>query len=109
MSAPLPPTTGPGRLALPMREESGLACALAVTREEQATEREVFRRGDRTWHIERGPAASSPDVGAAAPALDEVEVEKGLAPVVEHAGRLLDDAGPGEDLPEHRGEVVEEL
>src|SRR5215469_3290362 len=58
---------------------------------------------------ERGPAASSPDVGAAAPALDEVEVEKGLAPVVVHAGRLLNDAGPGEDLPEHRGEVVEEL
>ena len=36
-------------------------------------------------------------------------MEKGLAPVVEHAGRLLHDAGPGEGLPEHGSEIVEEL
>jgi len=38
-----------------------------------------------------------------------VKVEKGLAPVVEHARRLLHDARPGDDLREHAGEIVEEL
>src|SRR5262245_7945058 len=92
-----------------MRDESGLGRALAVEREEQATEREAFRRGDRAWYVERGPTVPSPDVGAAAPILEEVEVEKGLAPVVEHPGRLLHDAGPSEDLREHGGEIVEQL
>src|SRR5215510_12285368 len=88
-----------------MRDESGLGRALAVEREEQATEREAFRRGDRAWYVERGPTVPSPDVGAAAPILEEVEVEKGLAPVVEHPGRLQHDAGPSEDLREHGGEI----
>src|SRR5262245_64096001 len=99
MSAPLLPTTGPGRLALRVRAgwapsrlafsarvDSRLGHELMVTRAEETTKRETLRCRDWPRHVERGPAVAPLDVGAAPASLEQMEMQEGLASRVEDAG-----------------------
>jgi hypothetical protein len=79
-----------------------------VTHPQLAQERSASRRGEGSREVALRPACPRAlDVGTAAPAVDQVEVEERRAPHVEHVGFLLDDPGPRAQLGQQVGEVVE--
>jgi hypothetical protein len=74
-----------------------------------AQERSSPGGGERPRKIVRHPALPSLDIATASPALHQVKVQERLAAEVEDPGPLLDDSGPGAQLDEQVGEIVEEL
>jgi hypothetical protein len=64
---------------------------------------------DRVGQIERYPAAEPLDVGAPTAVRLLVEMQERRPAHVVDAATLLDHAGPGADLGERVGEIVEEL
>jgi hypothetical protein len=62
---------------------------------------------DGVGQIERHPAAAPLDVGAPPAVRLPVEMQERRPAHVEDAATLLGHAGPGADLGEHVGEIVE--
>jgi hypothetical protein len=83
--------------------------AVGVVPAERAQERDSPGRRQRTREIERCPPGQSLDVGVTPVVARPVEMQERLAAHVENAAALLEHAGPGAQLGEEAGQVVEQL
>src|SRR4029453_4479833 len=85
-----------------------LSLLLAMAGSQLTKERAAPRRGQGARKAELDPTGPSLNVGTAPPSFDQVEMEERPTAHVEHVGFLLDDPGPGANLRQQVGEVVEQ-
>ena len=92
----------------PLGGRAARRAPLAIARAQQGHEGASTLSGDGPGDLERGPTPRALEVGAAARAVDQVEVQEGLPVQVEHAARLLDHARPGPQGREHVPEIIQQ-
>src|SRR5712692_5337341 len=82
---------------------------LAITHSQLTEQVASPHSGDRPRKVELYPVRASLDVGTTPTPCEQVKVEERLVARVEDARPLLDDAGPGPQVSEQVGEVIEQL